>query len=140
MAIRKTTIDGWTWRWYAEPDLEHTYLAMATVIELRSIWSLPRFEWHTRRVHAQLTRMPGLLGFSFKAQFPLRYWTLSAWENGQALQRFVKGGRHLSAMAAVRPSMTTFHHVHWKVAGTAVPPTWTDGLRRLHHDTRAGRA
>src|SRR5512144_3263793 len=103
MAIRKSNMDGgWAWRWYAEPDPEHEYLAMATIIEFSRIWTLPRFEWHTRRIHAQFASTPGLLGVSFKAQFPLRYWTLSAWENGRALQRFVKGGRHLSAMSALR--------------------------------------
>jgi hypothetical protein len=110
---------------------------MATVIELRSIWTLPRFEWHTRRVHRQLARTPGLVGFSFKAQFPLRYWTLSAWENGRALQRFVKRAPHQTVMTALPRKMQAFRHAHWKVAGTAVPLTWAEGLRRLHQGDAA---
>ena len=140
MAIRKTKIDGGlAWRWFAEPDPEDEYLAMATVIELRTMWGLPRFQWHTTRIHAQLAGAPGLLGFSFKAQFPLRYWTLSVWENGRALQRFVKGEPHLITMTAIRSNMRSFQHVHWKVGGTAVPLGWADGLRRLH-DQHANRS
>lgn len=132
MAIRKTKIDGgWAWRWYAEPDPDKRYLAMATVIELKSLWSLPRFEWHTRRIHSQLASTPGLLGFSFKGKFPLLYWTLSAWEDGKALQRFVKNGPHDTVMTALPSGMKVFRHVHWKVAGTEVPLSWTEGLRRL---------
>jgi hypothetical protein len=44
---------------------------MATFIELHSIRNLPRFEWYTRLVHRQLGRTPGLIGYSFRGQFPL---------------------------------------------------------------------
>lgn len=132
MAMSKTKIDGGSpWRWYAEPDPDRMYLAMATVIELRSPWHLPRFEWHSRRVHRQLARTPGLLGFSFKAQFPLRYWTLSAWADGKALHGFVRGGGHRVAMPVVARTMRQFRHVHWKVPGSDLPLLWADGLHRL---------
>lgn len=132
MAVRNTKIDGgWAWRWYAEPDPDHEYLAMATLIVLRSVWTLPRFQWYSQRIHGQLARAPGLLGFSFRGRLPGWYWTLSAWENGKALQRFVKGDPHEAVMDALRLRFRTFKHVHWKVAGTAVPLSWAEGLRRL---------
>jgi hypothetical protein len=138
VSLHKTRIDGGApWRWYLEPDPAGTYLAMATVIELRTVWNLPRFEWYTLRIHRQLARTPGLLGYSFRAQFPLRYWTLSAWENGRGLQGFVKGGTHLVAMPAVATMTRRFEHVHWKVAGDGLPLAWADGLRRLDERTPA---
>jgi hypothetical protein len=73
---------------------------MATLIELGSIRSLPRFEWYTQRVHRQLGRTPGLIGYSFRGEFPLRYWTLSAWEDGRALNGFVKAGKHRTVMTS----------------------------------------
>jgi hypothetical protein len=73
MRAHKTKIEGGSaWRWYTDPDPDEVYLAMATFIELRSIWNLPRFEWYTQRVHRQLGRTPGLLGYSFRGEFPLR--------------------------------------------------------------------
>jgi hypothetical protein len=141
MRTRKTKIDGGSaWRWYADPAPDGTYLAMATVIELRSVWNLPRFEWYTRRVHRQLARTPGLLGYSFRAQFPLRYWTLSAWEDGRALRGFVKVDPHDTVMTALPRAMQRFQHVHWKVVGTALPLSWAEGLHRLDRTDDAGPA
>jgi hypothetical protein len=104
---------------------------MATFIELGSIRSLPRFEWCTQRVHRQLGRTPGLIGYSFRGQFPLRYWTLSAWENGRALNGFVKAGKHRTVMTSLLPGTRDFGQVHWKVTGAGLPLNWADGLHRL---------
>jgi hypothetical protein len=104
---------------------------MATFIELGFIRSLPRFEWYTQRVHRQLGRTQGLIGYSFRGQFPLRYWTLSAWESGRALNGFVKAGSHRTVMTSLLPIMRDFGQVHWKVTGAALPLNWVDGLQRL---------
>ena len=103
-------------------------LAMATFLELGSVWNLPRFEWYTLRVHRQLARTPGLVGYSFRAEFPLRYWTISAWENGRALHGFVRAGTHRSVMAALPATMRRFRHTHWKVTGSGLPLAWADAL------------
>ena len=132
MPLRKTKIEGGSaWRWYADPEPDGVYLAMATFIELGSIRSLPRFEWYTQRVHRQLGRTPGLIGYSFRGQFPLRYWTLSAWDSGRALNGFVKASSHRTVMTSLLPIMRDFGQVHWKVTGAALPLDWVDGLERL---------
>jgi len=132
MPSRKSKIDGGSaWRWYADPEPDGVYLAMATFVELGSVWSLPRFEWFTWSVHRQLGRTPGLLGYSFRGQFPFKYWTLSAWENGRALNGFIKAGSHRTVMTSLLPSMRDFGQVHWKVSGTALPLNWAEGLQRL---------
>ncbi len=132
MPLRKTKIEGGSaWRWYADPEPDGVYLAMATFIELGFIRSLPRFEWYTQRAHRQLGRTQGLIGYSFRGQFPLRYWTLSAWESGRALNGFVKAGSHRTVMTSLLPIMRDFGQVHWKVTGAALPLNWVDGLQRL---------
>src|SRR5262245_32095832 len=109
MTTGKTKIDGGTpWRWYTEPDPEREYLAMATVIQLGSIWDLPRFQWHAQRIHRQLGHTPGLVGFSFEAKFPTRYWTLSAWVDGKALHGFIRNGSHRTAMPIMARTMRDF--------------------------------
>ena len=132
MPNRKSKIEGGSaWRWYADPEPAGDYLAMATFIELRSIRNLARFEWYTLRVHRQLGRTPGLIGYSFSGQFPFRYWTLSAWESGRALNDFVKTGSHRNVMTSLLRSMRDFRQVHWKVTGDALPLDWAEGLQRL---------
>jgi hypothetical protein len=141
MKTRKTPVEGGSaWRWYAELDADRDYLAMATFIELGSVRDLPRFEWYTLRVHRQLARMPGLVGYSFRAQFPLRYWTISAWEDGRALRGFVRADPHLSVIAALAATMRQFRHTHWKVTGSGLPLAWADGLRRLDRADLASTA
>lgn len=121
MPTRKTKIDdGSPWRWYVDPVPDRDYLALATFIELGSVRDLPRFEWYTLRVHRQLARTPGLVGYSCRGQFPLRYWTLSAWESGRALYCFLKAGSHETVMAALPETTQQFRHVHWQVAGSAL--------------------
>lgn len=138
MTRSKTAIDGGTaWRWYVEPDPDREYLAVATLIELRSVWSLPSLEWHTLRIHRQLSRSPGLVGFSVRGRFPYHYWTLSAWTDGKALHGFVRGGEHRAVMPTFRRRMRDFTHVRWKVRGSALPLQWTVGLSRL--DAMAAR-
>ena len=141
MNTRKTPIEGGSaWRWYAEPAADRDYLAMATFIELGSVWQLPRFEWYTLRVHRQLARTPGLAGYSFRAEFPLRYWTISAWQNGRALHGFVRAGTHRSVMAALPATTRRFRHTHWTVTGAELPLAWTDALHRLDRADLASTA
>jgi len=141
MKTRKTPVEsGSAWRWYAEPAADRDYLAMATFIELGSVWNLPRFEWYTLRVHRQLARTPGLVGYSFRGEFPLRYWTISAWQNGRALHGFVRGDPHRTVTAALPATMRRFRHTHWTVTGSGLPLAWPDALERLRRADLASTA
>lgn len=117
--------------WYVEPESHTEYLALATFIELRSVWSLPRFEWYTQLVHRQLARTSGLIGYSFRGRFPYEYWTLSAWKGNRDLLAFMNAMPHGRVMAVFRPSFERFGSVRWKVNGAELPVAWSEGLRRL---------
>ena len=106
---RKTKIEGGSaWRWYSDPDPEQEYLGLVTNLNLKSIWGFPRFEWHTQRVHRQLARSPGLIGYSIRARFPMKYWTMSAWESNAHLLDFIRTTIHGKAMTVTRDLMETF--------------------------------
>lgn len=129
---RKTKIEGGTsWRWYSEPDADRDHLALATYLQLASAWSLPRFEWHTLMVMRQLRRTPGLIGYSFRGDFPTRFWTLSAWVNGKALGDFVRDAEHNTAVRVTSPMMEKFEAKRWKVPADAIPLVWDEALQRL---------
>ena len=131
----KTPLGGGSaWRWYADPEQEAEYLALATFIQLRSVWSLPRFEWFTQRVHRQLARTPGLIGYSFRGRLPKEYWTLSAWESNRHLLAYIRAMPHARVMTVFPSSMERFGSVRWKVKGSDLPPAWSEGLRRLHEE------
>ena len=102
------------------------------------MWTLPRFEWYTQRVHWQLARTTGLMGYSFRGRFPKEYWTLSAWQGNRDLLAFMRAMPHARVMTVFPSFMERFGSVRWKVKGSALPLAWSEGLRRLHAETAEG--
>jgi len=79
----------------------------------------------------QLASAQGLLGYSLLAR-PLskRFWTLSAWENENALRAFVRHLPHQNIMTALAPHMDKTKFVQWPIKGSQLPLQWDDALRR----------
>lgn len=84
-----------------------------------------------RDIATQLRGTPGLIGFSFRAKFLRhRFWTLSAWEDEEALMTFVGKPPHRDAMDALGPYMAKTAFTRWRVRGTEIPLTWERALSR----------
>lgn len=114
-----------------EPDRDYVFLV--TFFHLKSVLTTARFLRTTRAVIEQLEAgAPGLVGYSLLAR-PLsrRYWTLSVWDEGRALMRFVRDRPHLTAVEDLAPRMRAFDAVRWTGSGAGYPPTWQEALRRL---------
>jgi hypothetical protein len=139
MAPRKTPVEGGSkWQWFVEPQPSGEYLALATYIQLRSVWTLPRFEWYTQQVHRQLSQAPGLVGYSFRGEFPKKYWTLSAWETPRHLLDFIRTMPHARVRSVLPGSFERFDSVRWQADGSALPLTWAEALSRLDEKQSAG--
>ncbi len=93
---------------------------------------MPLFFFYTVQVKKQVASAQGVLGYSLFAR-PLRkrFWTLSAWENAEALQAFVQNPPHVCIMNALTPRMDKTRFVQWTVKGSQLPLRWDDALRRL---------
>jgi quinol monooxygenase YgiN len=93
---------------------------------------VPPFFLYTAQVMKQLASAQGVLGYSLFAR-PLRkqFWTLSAWENAEALQAFVQHPPHVRIMEALTPHMDKTKFVRWTVKGSQLPLRWDEALRRL---------
>ena len=127
----------WTSSRTAEPDRE--YLVLASALPLRRFRTTPRFMLLVMQVRRQLAGAPGLVGYSLDAR-PLarRYWTLSVWEDQDALARFVAANPHATAMTRLRPHMGTTRFTTWQLPGSSLPPRWSDARARLDAES-AGR-
>jgi quinol monooxygenase YgiN len=112
--------------------------AMASRFEVRSAKDVPRFFLRSLAAWRQVRSAPGCLGASLIAQ-PLRrvFYTLSAWENRDALDAFAAAQPHRGIMASLRPVMRSATFTFWDVPAGQLPLAWDDAQRRLAEQVRA---
>jgi len=120
------------WKTFVRPEPEQQYLVLVSRLPLRSYLRIPRFVRLTFDIQRQLSRTEGLLGYSLLAQ-PLgkTFWTLSAWQNQQALDAFVAAAPHSDVMRKIRPFMLDPAFHSWSARGDELPPTWHGARQRL---------
>ena len=120
------------WRALGSPDPNSEVVALLSYLPLKSYWRVVPFFLYTAQVMKQLASAQGLLGYSLLAR-PLskRFWTLSAWENAEALQAFVQHPPHVRIMEALTPHMDKAKFVRWTLRGSQLPLQWDEALRRL---------
>jgi hypothetical protein len=115
-------------------DKDREYLALLTYLPLKHFRSLPFFVRSSLRIQRQLGAAPGLAGYSLDAElFRLRFWTLSAWENEEALQSFVQRLPHAAVMHSLASKMGDTAFIRWSVPGMALPLSWADAHERHEH-------
>lgn len=114
---------------HAQPDRE--YLALLSFLPLKSFWHLPAFLLGTAKVTKQLAAARGLIAYSLLAR-PIEksFWTLSVWQDEDALQAFVHHPPHIRLMTSLTPRMGKTRFVRWTVKGSELPLLWDDALLR----------
>ena len=119
------------WQAFRQADRDREYVALLTYLPLKVHQALPMFAWHTFQIQRQLRTAAGLVGYSLEAKLlRRRFWTLSAWENEDALQAFVATEPHAAAMRALALHMDATAFIRWRVAGSDLPLTWADAHER----------
>jgi hypothetical protein len=121
----------WTAPRSARPA-EGTVTVMASRLELRQWRDVVSFLTAALRIRRQMLGSPGALGLSLIAR-PLRrtFWTLSAWQDQDALSAVVGQEPHQQIMKRFRPRMSGSRFVTWSAPAAALPVTWDEALRRL---------
>ena len=89
------------WMSFAKASPDREYLALMSYLPLKKVRMIPRFISYTREIQTQLSQAKGLIGYSLRAK-PLRraFWTLSVWEDENALMEFVSNPPHHHVMTA----------------------------------------
>jgi len=120
------------WRTLGSPDPNCDVVVLLSYLPLKSYFRVPPFFLYTAQVMKQLASAQGVLGYSLLAR-PLRkqFWTLSAWENAEALQAFVQHPPHVRIMEALTSHMDRTKFVRWTVKGSQLPLRWEEALRRI---------
>lgn len=120
----------WT-RLLKEDTAPSDALAMLTYLSLKHWWHTPSFVMYIVRIHAQLRRTPGLIGFSMRAKpFAKQYWTLSLWQDKQSIATYVQTPPHAIIMHEMGGKMGQTAFVSWSVSDPSTPLEWSDALAR----------
>ena len=120
------------WKQLVPVDPVREYVAFTSRFFLKSVRRLPALMARGGPIQEQLKTAPGLVGWSLGGDlFKLEFHTLSAWEDADSLQRFVREGGHGAALRALasdtrRPSL----FVYYQVLGRDLPLKWKDAVAR----------
>lgn len=119
------------------PDTEA--FVMASRFEVRSFKDVPRFFLRSLSAWKQVSGAPGAYGASLIAE-PLKrtFWTLSAWEDKDALYTYARTEPHRSIMTGLRPVMKDSVFTFWQAPSADLPIAWPDARRRLAEQARNG--
>ena len=120
------------WKSFAAPESDREYTAMVSYLPLNRFRALPKFLRYTRQIQRQLASSDGLVGYSMDANIVGKeFWTLSVWEDAQALRRFVHRNPHDEIMRDLLPDMGRTEFVRWQTKGSSVPLDWRGAKDRV---------
>ncbi|MDX2676506.1 MULTISPECIES: DUF3291 domain-containing protein [Streptomyces] len=127
------------WTTVSTPAPDTEAFVMASRLEVRSLSDVPRFFLKSLAAWKQVSGAPGAYGASLIAQpFKRTFWTLSAWEDKDALYTYAKTEPHRSIMNGLRPTMKDSVFTFWQVPAADLPIDWKDARRRLAEQERTG--
>ncbi|OEJ97263.1 DUF3291 domain-containing protein [Streptomyces thermolilacinus] len=115
------------------PAPAHTpAVVMASRFEVRSLTDVPRFFLKSLAAWRQLTTAPGAYGASLVAR-PLKrtFYTLSAWQDRDALYAYARAEPHRGIMKDLRATMRDSTFTFWETTTDDLPLTWDEAHRRL---------
>ena len=105
---------------------------MVSYLPLNKFRALPKFMRYTRQIQRQLADSERLVGYSMDASIVGKeFWTLSVWEDAEALRSFVHHTPHDKVMIDLLPDMGQTEFVQWKARGTTIPPDWRAAKERV---------
>ena len=122
-----------SWQNFQRAEPERHYLVQLSYLPLLRYRTFPRFARLLLAIQRELRRTDGIIGYSLLAR-PLQrdFWTLSAWQNKNSLNSFVRSQVHATAMKALRAYMGQTRFIEWTMSGSSLPPSWSDALTRFY--------
>jgi heme-degrading monooxygenase HmoA len=116
---------------------EGSTLRQISRLELTRMRDVPGFLVAALRLRRIVMAAPGAAGVSLRAEPSRRtFWTLSAWQDQDALDAFTRSDYHRGVMVKYRRRMAGSHFHTWNEGNTtATRPEWDDAIRRYDAST-----
>jgi heme-degrading monooxygenase HmoA len=109
-----------------------------TRLRIRSIRFLPFFAIHTTRSIAQVRKAPGFHGGRLLPDRDWTFWTLTAWDNRDAMLRYITTGDHKAAMPHLMHWCDQASVAHWEQSSSTLP-TWEEANRHMRASGRPSK-
>jgi hypothetical protein len=120
----------WTTGPYAVGDAQLHVLA--STLPLARYRDLPRFLRWTMKIRKQLATADGLAGYSLDAHLLRKtFYTLSAWKDRDAMNRFVHSGQHAAMLADMAGRLGKPTFTESTTPASAVPLDWAAAKQGL---------
>jgi len=110
-----------------------TVVVQVSRLELEHLRDVPGFLLTALRMRRWVLQTEGAIGVSLIAH-PLKrtFWTLSAWQDEDAIARFVACAPHRATMTRYRARMAESHFHTWhQTTPERLPPDWDDAQSQL---------
>lgn len=105
---------------------------LTSSLPLKRYRDVPRFLRWSLRIRKQLVADPGCAGFALDARMLGKtFLTLSAWQDQDAMMRFVHSGQHARMLADMKGRLRTSTFVESATTRASLPLNWDDAEVRL---------
>lgn len=129
----------WTTGSYHSDDDTAVHV-LASMLPLRRYRDIVRFLRWTGKIRKQLVTADGCAGYSLDARLLRKiFYTLSAWRDVEAMNRFVRSGQHAAMLADMAGRLGEATFVESSTNSSALPLDWAAAKQRLA-DPRASNA
>ena len=118
-----------------EPGETAIAFVSVTRVRVRSLIHLPGFAWRTQRAIEQVRRARGFLGGALLPDWRMTFWTLTLWDDAEAMRAYITTGDHRRAMPSVVKGSDEASIVHWEEA-EAILPSWAVATERMRREGR----
>ena len=120
------------WKQVSTIDPDRQYLAFTSRFFMKSPLRVLAFAARTGPIEKQVEQASGVIGWSLAANLlKMEFYTLSAWENLESLERFVRDAEHGSTMKEFAGDMRRQSlFVHYNVLGRDLPLSWKEAVER----------
>lgn len=109
-----------------------------TRLRLRSIRFLAPFALHAIRSDRQVKRSPGFQSGALLPDRSFTFWTMTAWETGESMRRYITTGDHKRAMPHLMHWCDEASVAHWEQSEPTLP-TWQEADRRMRETGRPSK-
>src|SRR5215469_14359126 len=113
---------------------------LTSTLPLTRYRDVPRFLRWTMQIRRQLATSDGCAGYSLDARLLRKtFYTLSAWSDAEAMNRFVRSGQHAAMLADMAGRLGEATFVESDGKSSALPLDWASAKQRIA-DRRASPA